>query len=60
MALAGALLAWFVAPAFIILSGFVGLGLIVAGATDFCPMAILLAKMPWNQSSRGVSCCTPA
>lgn len=58
MALAGALLAWFVAPAWVVLSGFVGFGLMVAGATDFCPMAMLLAKMPWNQASRGATCCS--
>lgn len=29
---------------------FVGAGLTFAGATDICPMGILLAKMPWNQS----------
>lgn len=58
MALGGAVLAFTVAPAWIFLSGFVGLGLMVAGATDFCPMAILLAKMPWNQASRGATCCS--
>lgn len=30
------------------LSGFAGLGLTVAGLTDFCPMARALAKAPWN------------
>ena len=30
------------------LSGFVGTGLSLAGLTDFCPMGILLGKMPWN------------
>ena len=58
MALSGAILAVTVAPAWIFLSGFVGLGLMMAGATDFCPMAILMARMPWNQSSRkATSCC---
>lgn len=32
------------------LSGFVGAGLIFAGITDTCGMAVLIAKMPWNQS----------
>jgi hypothetical protein len=57
MALSGAVLAVTVAPAWIFLSGFVGLGLMMAGATDFCPMAILMAKMPWNQSSKKTTCC---
>ena len=57
MALSGAILAVTVAPAWIFLSGFVGFGLMLAGATDFCPMAILLAKMPWNQSSKKATCC---
>jgi hypothetical protein len=46
----GVLLAHFVNPAFIWLSGFVGAGLVFAGATDWCGMGMLIAKMPWNQS----------
>ena len=42
-------LATFVDPGFIYLSLFVGLGLFVSGATGWCGMAILLAKMPWNK-----------
>jgi rhodanese-related sulfurtransferase len=49
MTFAGALLAWLVAPEFILLSGFVGAGLMVAGLTGFCGMARLLAAMPWNR-----------
>jgi len=26
-----------------------GLGLLFAGLTDFCPMAVLFAKLPWNR-----------
>ncbi len=33
---------------FYILSGFVGAGLIFAGVTDRCGMALLLARAPWN------------
>lgn len=45
-------------PPMVYLAGFVGLGLTVAGLTDLCTMAILLAKMPWNRGSNGarVSC----
>lgn len=49
LVLIGVLLAYFVYPAFILLSAFVGGGLVFAGVTDTCGMAMLLAKMPWNQ-----------
>ena len=45
----GVLLAHFVNPVFIWLSGFIGAGLIFAGTTDWCGMGILISKMPWNQ-----------
>ena len=48
LVLSGVLLSHFVNPAFIWLSGFVGAGLIFAGATDWCGMGILISKMPWN------------
>ena len=54
--LTGALLAHFVNPAFIWLSGFVGAGLAFAGITDTCAMGMLIAKLPWNQRGVGVSC----
>ena len=34
------------------LAGFVGCGLVFAGITDTCGMAMLIAKMPWNQACR--------
>ncbi|GAB2938848.1 rhodanese family protein [Hafnia psychrotolerans] len=34
---------------FFLLSGFVGAGLLFAGLSGWCGMAILLAKMPWNR-----------
>jgi rhodanese-related sulfurtransferase len=52
LVLSGVLLAVLISPYWIGLSGFVGLGLTFAGLTDFCPMALFLAKMPWNGSSR--------
>jgi hypothetical protein len=47
-----------VSPWWCLLSGFVGAGLIFAGVTDTCGMAMLLARMPWNQAGRpeGVPC----
>ncbi len=41
------------------LAGFVGCGLVFAGITDTCGMAMLIAKMPWNQTCRSAkSCCS--
>lgn len=45
----GAVLGFFVAPAFYALSAFVGAGLMFAGVTGFCGMARMLALMPWNR-----------
>lgn len=45
----GTLLGIFVAPAFLAIPAFVGLGLSFAGATGFCGMARLLALAPWNR-----------
>lgn len=58
LVLLGAALGWFVAPAFIGLSAFVGAGLVFAGLTDTCGMGMMLARMPWNQCGKGsISCC---
>ncbi|MEM8783908.1 MAG: rhodanese family protein [Planctomycetota bacterium] len=45
----GTALAYFVHPAFLVLPGFVGAGLVFAGVTDTCGMGLLLARMPWNR-----------
>jgi hypothetical protein len=50
MALLGVLMGFFIHPAFLLLSGFAGAGLIFAGITDWCGMRILLSQMPWNRS----------
>lgn len=49
LVLLGVGLSILVHPAFVALSAFVGAGLLFAGITDTCGMAMLLAKMPWNQ-----------
>jgi rhodanese-related sulfurtransferase len=49
LVLAGTLLGAFVHPGFLVLCGFIGAGLIFAGVSDKCGMAIILARMPWNQ-----------
>jgi rhodanese-related sulfurtransferase len=53
--LTGLALGILVHPAFYGLSAFVGAGLTFAGITDWCGMAMLLARMPWNQ--RSGTCC---
>jgi rhodanese-related sulfurtransferase len=59
----GAVLGYFVHPAFIGISAFVGAGLMFAGITDTCGMGMMLAKMPWNtrsnkQSAAKGGCCS--
>ncbi|MFN6353027.1 MAG: YgaP-like transmembrane domain [Cyanobacteriota bacterium] len=46
--LLGLILSTTLAPAWILLSWFVGAGLVLAGLSGFCGMARLLALMPWN------------
>lgn len=61
---AGAVLGYFVNPAWNALSGFVGAGLVFAGVTDTCGMGMVLARMPWNNRTNGThkentkSCCS--
>ncbi|MGM3307332.1 rhodanese-like domain-containing protein [Anabaena sp. WFMT] len=45
----GTVLGAFVSPWFLILTGFVGAGLVFAGVTNTCAMGMLLAKLPYNQ-----------
>jgi rhodanese-related sulfurtransferase len=47
--LLGVLLGFLFHPAFFLLSGFIGAGLIVAGITDWCGMGLLIARFPWNR-----------
>lgn len=51
--LGSSLLGYFVSPAFMLVSGFFGAGLTFAGLTGVCGLALLMARMPWNQRS----CC---
>lgn len=51
LVLTGTLLGAFVSPWFLILSGFIGAGLMFAGITDTCALGMLLAKLPYNQRS---------
>lgn len=48
--LLGLMLSWLVAPLFLGLSAFVGIGLIFAGISGWCGMARLIGLMPWNRA----------
>jgi rhodanese-related sulfurtransferase len=49
LVLAGVVASGLVNLWFILITAFVGVGLIFSGVTDFCGMAIVLGKMPWNR-----------
>ncbi len=61
--LGGAAAAYFVSMAWVVVPLIIGMGLLFAGATGMCPMASLIARMPWNKAAeadfRGSSggCC---
>lgn len=55
LVLSGVLLSVSVNPYFILLSGFVGAGLMFAAITDTCGLALLLAKMPWNRHKKTIA-----
>jgi rhodanese-related sulfurtransferase len=59
LVIAGVTLALTTTLLWVYLAGFVGAGLTMAGLTGFCPMAKLLAVLPWNRS-RGSSDLAPA
>jgi rhodanese-related sulfurtransferase len=50
LALAGALLGYFVHPGFYAMSGFIGAGLMFSGITGTCGMMHVLKRMPWNRA----------
>jgi rhodanese-related sulfurtransferase len=50
--LIASVLAAFVNPRWVYLAMFVGAGLTFAGATNICGMAVVLARMPWNQDGK--------
>lgn len=47
--LTGVILSLTVHPLLVLISGFFGAGLVFAGSTGWCGLAILLSKMPWNR-----------
>lgn len=56
MTVLGVILGAWVHPYGYGLSAFVGAGLMFAGVTGLCPMASLIARMPWNKCEGGGSC----
>lgn len=62
--LTGVVLSLTVHPNWVFLSAFFGAGLIFAGSTGWCGMAILMSKMPWNringQSLCNTGSCSPS
>lgn len=50
--LIGSALAYFVHPAFVGVAAFFGAGLVLAGATGTCGLALLVERMPWNRAAR--------
>jgi rhodanese-related sulfurtransferase len=51
LAAAGALLALLVNPWWALLPAFVGSGLVFAGVTDTCGLAMVLSKLPYNRAA---------
>lgn len=45
----GILMGYTVDKSLFLLSGFIGAGLLFAGVSGWCGMAILISKMPWNK-----------
>jgi rhodanese-related sulfurtransferase len=57
LALTGTLLGAFLSPWFLIVPGFLGGGMIFAGVSGVCGLAMLIARMPWNQSKCACTHC---
>lgn len=57
MVLLFTLLGAWVNPWFLLVSGFFGAGLTFAGLSGFCGLALVLQKMPWNNSTGGCPSC---
>lgn len=59
--LAGLAAGYFVGSAWLVVPAIVGGGLLMSGFTGVCPMASLIARMPWNRarasSCAGERCC---
>jgi rhodanese-related sulfurtransferase len=58
LVVAGVALGTLVNPLWYGLGAFVGAGLVFAGVTDTCGMAMMLARMPWNNSQSSAPSCS--
>jgi rhodanese-related sulfurtransferase len=58
LVLIGVMLGVLVHPWLLAIAAFVGAGLMFAGIADFCGMALVLARMPWNRGSGVDAACT--
>lgn len=57
MLVGGSVLGYIFSPVWFLLTGLIGAGLTVAGLTGFCGLAMMMARMPWNQRINGASSC---
>jgi rhodanese-related sulfurtransferase len=58
LVLAGWALGQWVHPGFFAICGFMGASLIFSGLANFCGLALILAKAPWNRTGKsGGACC---
>jgi glyoxylase-like metal-dependent hydrolase (beta-lactamase superfamily II)/rhodanese-related sulfurtransferase len=57
MVLTGVTLGALVSPWFLVLAAFFGIGLVFAGATGTCGLALLLMKLPWNRPQPSEAVC---
>ncbi|MFT6213529.1 MAG: rhodanese-related sulfurtransferase [Alphaproteobacteria bacterium] len=57
--LTSSLLAYFINPLFLLLTGLFGAGLTFAGLSGFCGLGVMMGKTPWNKISNksSTSCC---
>jgi len=55
LAFLGTMLGMLVSPWFLIVPALVGAGLMFAGVTGFCGLAILLMRAPWNKTALGTA-----
>ena len=53
LVLLGVLVGAFIAPWGYAISAFIGAGLVFSGITDTCGMAMVIARMPWNNRNAG-------
>jgi len=56
LVLIGVILGVTVSTWFLAISAFVGAGLVFAGASGWCGMAMILSRMPWNHGAASCSC----